>query len=225
MTNFMESLTLDKVKANPYIDNFIKQTDKYLIALGYTDHGPRHVNIVADRCMMLARQLKMNQHEVELAGIAGYCHDMGNFLGRTQHHYWAAMLFSQIFIPSVEPGDISRVCQAIVSHDKDDLKIVDKITAVLILADKSDVHRDRVIVNKKDLRDDIHDRVNYAATSNSLKVNNLRKQIVLKVNIDTKDAQPMDYFEIFSERMSFCRLAAKFLGYKFVLIINNFKLS
>lgn len=225
MTNFMESLTLDKVKANPYIDNFIKQTDKYLTALGYTDHGPRHVNIVADRCMMLARQLKMNQRDVELAGIAGYCHDMGNFLGRTQHHYWAAMLFSQIFIPSAEPSDISRVCQAIVSHDKDDLKIVDKITAVLILADKSDVHRDRVIVNKKDLRDDIHDRVNYAATSNSLKVNNLRKQIVLKVNIDTKDAQPMDYFEIFSERMSFCRLAAKFLGYKFVLIINNFKLS
>ena len=95
----------------------------------------------------------------------------------------------------------------------------------MILADKSDVHRDRVVSNKQNLREDIHDRVNYAATSNSLKVNNLRKQIVLKVNIDTKDAQPMDYFEIFSERMSFCRLAAKFLGYKFVLIINNFKLS
>lgn len=219
-------LTLEGVKKNPYVDNFIQQTEKYLKAIGYTDHGPRHVGIVADRCMMLARQLKLSPHEIELAGIAGYCHDMGNYLGRTQHHYWAAMMFSQIFIPEADPADVSRVAQAIVSHDKDELKIVDKLSAILIIADKSDVHRDRVI--RKDFRGiagDIHDRVNYAATSNTLKVNPLRKQIVLKISIDTKEASPMDYFEIFSERMSFCRVAAEYLGYKFVLIINNFKLS
>lgn len=222
----MKKLTLAEVKANPYVDNFIRKTETYLIALGYTDHGYRHVGIVADRCQMLARQLKLSQHEIELAGIAGYCHDMANFLGRTQHHYWAAMLFSQVFIPAGDPEDISRVSQAIVSHDKDDLKIVDKISAILILADKSDVHHDRVI--RKDLKGilgDIHDRVNYAATNNSLKVNPLRKQIILKVTIDTKEASAMDYFEIFTERMSFCRVAAEFLGYKFILVINNFKLS
>jgi hypothetical protein len=225
-------LTLEDIKKNPYIDNFIKQTEKYLKAIGYTDHGPRHVGIVTERCMMLARQLKLNDHEIELAGISGYCHDMGNFLGRTQHHYWAAMLFSQIFINKYEPEDISRVTQAIVSHDKDDLKIVDKLSAILVIADKSDVHRDRVIrkdfgknvgINRE--ADDIHDRVNYAATSNSLKVNPLRKQIVLRLKIDVKEASPMDYFEIFSARMSFCRIAAEYLGYRFVLIINNFKLS
>jgi uncharacterized protein len=220
-------LTLEEVKNNPFIDNFIKQTEKYLVALGYTDHGYRHVNIVSDRCMMLARHLKFTQHEVELAGIAAYCHDMGNFLGRTQHHYWSAMMFSQIFIPAADPLDVSRVSQAIVTHDKDDLRIVDKISAVLIIADKSDVHRDRVVgkASKSNLEQDIHDRVNYAATNNSLKVNRLRKQIVLKITIDAKEAKPMDYFEIFSDRMSFCRLAAEYLGYKFVLIINNFKLS
>lgn len=220
-------LTLEEVKNNPFIDNFIKQTEKYLVALGYTDHGYRHVNIVSDRCMMLARHLGLNQHDTELAGIAGYCHDMGNFLGRTQHHYWSAMMFSQIFIPAADPADVSRVSQAIVTHDKDDLKIVDKISAVLIIADKSDVHRDRVVgkTTKTNLEQDIHDRVNYAATSNSLKVNRFRKQIILKINIDIKEAKPMDYFEIFSDRMSFCRLAAEYLGYKFVLIINNFKLS
>lgn len=224
--NSMKKLTLEEVKSNPYIDNFIQQTEKYLKAIGYTDHGYRHVNIVAERCMMLARQFGLTSHEIELAGIAGYCHDIGNFLGRTQHHYWAAMLFSQIFIPNYDPVDISRVSQAIVSHDKDDLKIVDKLTAILILADKSDVHRDRVInLNTKNLQMDIHDRVNFAAVSNVLKLNRFRKQIVLKITINTKEAKPMDYFEIFSERMSFCRLAAEYLGYKFVLIINNFKLS
>ena len=221
-----KKLTLEEVKNNPYIDNFIRQTETYLKALGYTDHGYRHVGIVADRCQMLARQLKLSQHDIELAGIAGYAHDMGNFLGRTQHHYWAAMLFSQIFIPAADPVDISRVCQAIVSHDKNDVKIVDKISAILILADKSDVHRDRVVrKDYKGIMGDIHDRVNYAATGNSLKLERLRKQIVLKINIDTSEANPMDYFEIFLERMTFCRVAAEYLGYKFALVINNFKLS
>ncbi|MFA6593748.1 MAG: HD domain-containing protein [Candidatus Buchananbacteria bacterium] len=223
----MKNLTLEEVKANPYIDDFIRQTEKYLVALGYTDHGYRHVNIVAERCRGLARQLGLTKKDQELAAIAGYCHDLGNFLGRTQHHYWAAMLFSQIFIPQgVDPDDIARITQAIVSHDKDELKIVDKISAILVLADKSDVHRSRVVSREtRGLEGDIHDRVNYAATGNSLKVNRLLKQVVLKIQIDTQEAKPMDYFEIFSERMSFCRLAAEFLGYKFVLIINNFKLS
>ncbi|OQA36744.1 MAG: hypothetical protein BWY53_00370 [Parcubacteria group bacterium ADurb.Bin326] len=222
----MKKLTLADVKSNPYVDNFIRQTEKYLIALGYTDHGFRHVGIVSQRCMDLAKQLGLSQHDQELAGIVGYCHDMANFLGRTQHHYWAAMLFSQIFIPEYEPEDVSRVCQAIVSHDKDDLRIVDKLSAVLILADKSDVHRSRVIDSgAKDFDQDIHDRVNYAATGNSLTVDRKKKYVTLKIQIDTKQAEPIDYFEIFIDRMSFCRLAAEFLGYKFVLVINNFRLS
>jgi len=222
----MAKLTLAEVKSNQFVNNFIKQTETYLTALGYTDHGFRHINIVSNRCESLARNLGLSAHDVELSGIAGYCHDMGNFLGRTQHHYWAAMLFSQIFIPATDPQDVSRVSQAIVSHDKNEIKIVDKISAILIIADKSDVHRDRVVrKDYKGIMGDIHDRVNFAATNNSLKINKIRKQIELKISIDTKEANTMDYFEIFSERMSFCRVAAEYLGYKFVLIINNFKLS
>lgn len=222
----MKQLNLEDVKNNPYICNFIKQTEKYLTEIGYTDHGFRHIEIVSQRSIELAKKLGFNQHEQQLAGIAGYCHDMGNFLGRTQHHYWAAMLFSQIFIPEYDPEDISRVCQAIVSHDKNDLKIIDKLSAILILADKSDVHRSRVInKSNKNLKQDIHDRVNYAAIANSLIIDKKKKNIILKIKIDTQQAKPIDYFEIFIERMSFCRLAADFLGYKFVLIINNFQLS
>lgn len=219
-------LTLEGVKQNPYIDNFIRQTQTYLTAMGYTDHGFDHIGIVSDRCLYMAEKLGLSAHEIELAGIAGYCHDMGNYLGRTQHHYWSAMLFTQVFIPSADPQDISRVSQAIVAHDKNELKIVDKISAILIIADKSDVRRERVKPAAQKNRDnDIHDRVNLAATKNSLRINRLRKQIVLKISIDARQANTMDYFEIFSERMSYCRIAAKYLGYRFVLIINNVKLS
>ena len=219
-------LTLDQVKANPKIKDFIKQTEKYLDGLGYTDHGLRHINIVADRARSVSKKLGLSVHEQELAAIAAYCHDMGNFLGREQHHYWAALLFTQVFLNEADnPNDVSTIAQAIVSHDKDDLKIVNKVTAVLILADKSDVHRSRVKRSKgQNLKKDIHDRVNYAIIDNGLLVKPKSKIITLRLKLDTKFSVVLEYFEIFTERMAFCRVAAKYLGYKFSLEINNFKL-
>lgn len=70
---------LDQVKNNPFIGNFIKQTEKYLSALGYTDHGFRHINIVVDRARSLAKNIGLSAKEQELSAIAGYCHDMGIF--------------------------------------------------------------------------------------------------------------------------------------------------
>ncbi|MCD4705123.1 HD domain-containing protein [bacterium] len=220
-------ITLKQIKQNPKTKEFINQTEVYLDALSYTDHGERHLNIVADRARKIARHLNLSVHEQELAAIAGYCHDMGNFLGRTQHHYWSSFLFSQVFMSEINnPNDITSIMQAIASHDKNELKIVNKITACLILADKSDVHRTRVKEkNMNKIKTDIHNRVNYSVTKNDFKINKNKKQIILKLNIDTKITKPMDYFEIFLERMTFCKEAAKFLKYDFVLIINNFKLS
>ncbi len=219
-------LTLDVVKQNPKIKDFIKQTEVYLDALGYTDHGLRHINIVADRARSIAKKIGLPIRSQELSAISAYCHDMGNFLGREQHHYWAALLFSQVFLDKAEnPNDVSTIIQAIVSHDKHDLKFVNKVTAVLILADKSDVHRSRVKkIKSSNLEKDIHDRVNYAVIKNDLIVNQKKKIITLKLKLDVKFSAPLEYFEIFTERMTFCRLAAQYLGYKFGLEINNFKL-
>jgi uncharacterized protein len=220
-------ITLAQVKKNKKIQSFVDQTEIYLDALGYTDHGERHINIVADRARSVAKKIQLSLSEQEMAAIAGYCHDMGNFLGRTQHHYWSAFLFGQIFVSS--PGDdkeIAMIMQAMVTHDKNDLTIVSKVSAALILADKSDVHRSRVKERSlKNIREDIHDRVNYSVTKNSLTVDNTKKEIMLKLKLDTKVTDTIEYFEIFTERMTFCRQAAEHLGYDFVLMINDFKLS
>ncbi len=219
-------LTLDLVKQDPKIKDFINQTERYLDALGYTDHGSRHINIAADRARSIAKKIGLAARDQELAAIAAYCHDMGNFLGRSQHHYWSALLFSQVFLNEVDnPNDVSTITQAIVSHDKNEIKIVNKVTAVMILADKSDVHRSRVSQSGgSNLNKDIHDRVNYAIIDNDLIVTPKNKVITLKLKLDTKFSAPLEYFEIFTERMAFCRVAAKYLGYKFGLEINNFKL-
>lgn len=220
-------LTLKQVKGDARINSFIDQTDKYISALGYTDHGRRHSDIVSDRSKKIARKIKLSEHEQEIAAIAGWCHDMGNFLGRTQHHYWGAMLFSQCYINQADnPEDVAKIAQAIVSHDKDDLKIVDKVTACLIIADKSDVHRNRVTnKNMKSIKEDIHDRVNYAVTDNHLSIDHKKKTIVLSLTLDTKFTSIMDYFSIFVERMNYCQKAAEYLKYEFHLKINNTKLA
>ncbi len=223
-------LTLEKIKNNPQVLEFIKQSEISLGALDYTEHGLRHANLVARRAKKMAQEIGLSKREQELAALAGFCHDMGNFLGRSQHHYWGAILFHQLFSVSGEKADFSPremtwVMQAISNHDKYDMKLTNPISSIVILADKSDVHRSRVRSQAQSkIREDLHDRVNYATTKSQIKVNKAQKKINLTLKIDTKFCSIMEYFEIFTERMSYCRKAAEHLGYHFSLIINNFKL-
>jgi hypothetical protein len=219
--------TLKDVKNNPQVLEFVKQTEKTLSALSYTDHGLRHLNLVTDRASNIAKSIGIPEREQELSAIAAFCHDMGNFLSRSHHNYFAALLFYQIFKDNFAPDEMAAVMQAISNHDKqqEDINFVSKIAAIVVLADKSDVHRSRVIVKKmKDIKSDIHDRVNYATTESDLKVDTDKKRITLTLEIDTNFVPILEYFEIFTERMVFCRKAAEFLGYNFGLVINKTKL-
>ncbi len=220
-------LILSEIKKHSGIKECIRKSEDYLNYLGYTDHGFRHVNMVADRAKSLAKNIGLSDREQELAAISGYCHDMGNFLQRSNHCYTGAMLFSQFFIEKTQDKEgVLEVMQAIANHDEYRFEIINKIGAILILADKSDVHRTRVKdISPKNIREDIHDRVNYSVVDSSFRIDKSKKNIILKLKIDTKVTGVMEYFEIFNDRMIMCRKAADFLGYNFVLVINNFKLS
>lgn len=219
-------LTLQFIKSNSQIDQFLEETDKKLAAMGYTDHGKRHANIVADRAEMIARKIGLSEQEIEYCGIAGYCHDMGNFLGRELHHHWASLLFHQVFQDqSTDLTGITSIMEALSNHDKDEATLTNKVSAVLIIADKSDVHKDRVRTKDiKEVRADIHDRVNYSVFKNDLNVDPGKKLISLIIKLDTSITPVMDYFEIFVDRMNYCRNSAEYLGYKFRLSINEFEL-
>lgn len=219
-------LTLQLVKSDKQIDQFLESTDEKLRAIGYTDHGKRHANIVADRAEMISRKIGLNEREIEYCGIAGYCHDMGNFLGRELHHHWAALLFHQVFQNQTsDVNGLTSVMEAVSNHDKDEATLTNKISAVLIVADKSDVHRDRVRAKDiKEIRADIHDRVNYSVFENDLNVDLGKKLISLILKLDTSITPVMDYFEIFVDRMNYCRNSAEYLGFKFRLSINEFEL-
>jgi metal-dependent HD superfamily phosphatase/phosphodiesterase len=218
-------LTLEDVKKNTQILEFINQTEEAMEALRYTNHGLRHSEIVSERALAIAKAIGLSEREGELAAIAGFCHDMGNFLTRTSHHFFGAQLFSQVFIGKCDPKELTVIMQAISNHDKDEMNFVHATSAILVLADKSDVHRSRVAKQSmEETKSDIHDRVNYATTESDIKIDKSKKKITLTLKIDTNFCPVMEYFEIFTERMVFCRKAAQFLGYDFGLVINSFRL-
>ena len=218
-------ITLKEVKSNPQILEFINQTEESMRALSYTNHGLRHSSVVAQRATQIVKEIGLGEREGELAAISGFCHDMGNFMTRNLHHHMGAILFGQVFSGKMDPKELAIVMQAISTHDKDEMNFTDNVSAILVLADKSDVDRSRV--NETDMREiksDIHDRVNYAARESKIKVNKEKKNITLTLKIDTNFCPIIEYFEVFTERMTFCRKAAQFLGYDFGLVINKFRL-
>ncbi len=162
---------------------------------------------------------------VNMLNIPSFSHDMANFLSRTYHNYLGAVMFQQIFDKDFSSKELAIIMQAIANHDKYDMKFSNPVSAIVVLADKSDVHRSRVTVKDiKKIKEDIHNRVNYATKTSKLGINRKSKRIILSLTIDTKFVPLIEYFEIFTDRMVYCRQAASYLGYKFGLIINRVKI-
>lgn len=217
-------VTLEDVKNNPEVQELVIGAQKQLDALGYTEHSQRHVSIVSNRAGKILETLGYDEHRVELAKIAGYLHDIGNGVNRVDHaHSGAILAYNILKDMGMDVKDRTEIMSAIGNHDETTGTAVSDISAALILADKSDVHRDRV-VNKNLTRFEIHDRVNYAVTEANLKIDKEDRKVILDLTIDTKICPVLDYFEIFMDRTVMSKYAAKYLNIWFELIINNTRL-
>jgi metal-dependent HD superfamily phosphatase/phosphodiesterase len=214
-------VTFADVRDNEAIRTYITKADEALAALGYTEHGFAHAGKVAEECKYILETMGYPQREVELAQIAGFIHDIGNLVNRTDHSQsGAVMAFRILDNLRCDPEGIAIITSAIGNHDEGTGVAVNPVAAALILADKSDVRRSRVR-NKETINLDIHDRVNYSVRKSILKINEEKTLIKLKLEIDTKYGSVMDYFEIFLGRMIMCRKAAETLNLQFKLIINE----
>ena len=191
---------------------------------GYTEHSHRHISIVSKRAGDILTKLGYSKRTVELAKIAGYLHDIGNCVNRVDHaHSGAIMAFNILKDMGMPVEERTEIMMAIGNHDEKTGTAVSDISAALILADKSDVHRDRV-TNQNLSTFDIHDRVNYAVTNANLELNSEERKVILNLTIDTKLCPVLDYFEIFMDRTMMSKYAAKYLKIWFELVINNTKL-
>ena len=218
------TITLADVQGHEGVQTFISLADRYLGEIGYTEHGFRHAGLVSKISFNVLHRLGFDERMCELGAIAGYLHDMGNFVSRTMHSQTGASIsFSLLRDIGMSYGEIGIVLAAIGNHEEEFGHPVNPAGAALIVADKSDVHKSRV--RAKDRQSfDIHDRVNHAVDHSFLRVDHEAHTLTLELSIDTEQAGVMEYFEIFLSRMVMCRRAAEFLECEFKIDINGAKL-
>lgn len=218
-----EDLNYRYILRNEEVKALLKKGNDNLDMLGYTDHSEKHCAIVAKRAGVILSKFGYSEHEIELVEIAGAMHDIGNVINRKNHGEYGAILAYNILEKLGMPlEDRVVIASAIGNHDESTGGAIDAISAALILADKTDVRRNRVR-NKDKATFDKHDRVNYAVTNAKVKVNPQKQLITLNLQIDEEICTMYEYFEIFLGRMMMCRGAAELLGAKFKLTVNGSK--
>lgn len=212
-----------EIKNNKMIDELIAAGNHALGVLGYTDHSKAHAAKVAETAGKILKELGYDDHLVELAKIAGYMHDIGNAINRTDHAHSGALLAFQILKDmDIDAKDIGIILGAIGNHDENTGCAVDPVSAAIILADKTDVRRNRV--RNQDITSfDNHDRVNYAAIESKVTISKEKQTVVLDITLDETICSVLEYFEIFLNRMLMCRRAAEMLNVKFKFMTNGNK--
>ena len=216
-------MTYQEIKKNEEVRAYLKKGNDNLGVLGYTDHSEAHCTVVAERAGLILKKLEYPEETIELAKIAGFMHDIGNAVNRSRHAEYGAILANELLKGTdLSLEDRITIMSAIGNHDESAGGATDVISAALIIADKTDVRRNRVR-DKDRAAFDIHDRVNYAVTEAKLKINKEKKLISLNLQIDESICTMYEYFDIFLGRMMMCRGAAEILNMKFRLTANGSK--
>ena len=213
-------VSLEEIQQDRRLSEFITNADRVMDGLGFTEHGFRHANLVGRIAFNVLTRLDFDDRTSSLACIAGYLHDIGNSVARENHGPTGALLAYDVLKDRMRMDELAPVMAAIGNHEEEYGQAVSPISAAVILADKSDVHRSRV--RKTGQPDfDIHDRVNYAAEQSFLRVDSTARTVTLELTIDTDISQVMEYFEIFLHRMVMCRRAAERLDCQFKITANG----
>lgn len=213
-------ITLQDIKQNEDIKAMIRAGNRYLEALGYTDHGPRHVSYVSRTASSILKALGYSPREVELAAIAGWVHDVGNAVNRHNHGpNGAIMLLPILKDAGMEMNDVMEIITAVGNHEEQSGTVSSAVSAALAIADKSDAHKTRVRNGKPDPTD-IHDRVNFSIQQNSVTVD--RKNHVIRHELVMDETSSvLEYTQIYTARIVMCEQAAAFLNCAFELVING----
>ena len=215
-------LNLKDVKNDEEVKVLIKTGEKQLDALAYTEHSVRHASIVSSWTGMILKETGATKQLVNLGEIAGYLHDIGNSISRYDHAGSGAILaYNVLKRLGMNCADAAEIMMAIGNHDEKNGIPVSVLTAALIIADKSDVHKSRVKHKILNSNTNIHDRVNLAVNRSYVTVDNEHKRIDTIIETDTEICSVSDYFEIYHTRMLMCSKAAELLGYRYGLIIND----
>ncbi len=216
-----DRVSIEALEADEEVQALLVAANEHLQRIGYTEHGTRHAGLVGRIAYNVLDRLDYSKRSAELASVAGYLHDIGNVIHREYHAQGGALIARSVLQRLGMPvEEVAIVMGAIGNHEEERGDPVSEVSAALIIADKSDVHRSRV-QNPDILTFDIHDRVNYAAQRSFVRVDAEAQTITLELDVDTEISKVMEYFEIFTDRMLMSRRAVRYLGCEFALTIND----
>src|SRR5262245_64115033 len=91
MVDAARPVTFESVREHPRVKTYVRAADAALAEIGYTEHGERHVGLVAHIAYNVLKRLGHGDRPAELAAIAGYLHDIGNAVNRDHHAQTSAV--------------------------------------------------------------------------------------------------------------------------------------
>ena len=77
-------MTYKEIKKNEEVLAYLKKGNDNLGTMGFTDHSEAHCVQVAHQAGKILKRFGYSEHDIELVKIAGYMHDIGNAINRTQ---------------------------------------------------------------------------------------------------------------------------------------------
>ena len=89
-------MTYHDIKHNAEVNELLKKGNQNLGLLGFTDHSQAHCIHVAETAAHILKKFDYSAHDIELAKIAGYMHDIGNAINRTHHAEYGGLLANEI---------------------------------------------------------------------------------------------------------------------------------
>ena len=149
-------MTYDEIKKNKEVCECLKKGNENLGVLGFTDHSAAHCTMVAKRAAYILKKFGYSESDIEMVKIAGFMHDIGNVVNRSRHAEYGAILANEILKETdMSLKDRITVVSAIGHHDESTGGATDPISAALIIADKTDVRRNRVRNKAKEILKEI----------------------------------------------------------------------
>ena len=128
-------VTYEALRRDAAVNTYITRADESLSALGFTEHSFPHVCRVAEVAGQVLKALGYDSHQIELAKIAAYLHDIGNLVNRVDHSQsGAVMAFRILDHMDMDAADVATVVTAIGNHDEGTGVPVNAVAAALILA-------------------------------------------------------------------------------------------
>jgi metal-dependent HD superfamily phosphatase/phosphodiesterase len=195
---------IDKIKEGQKLHTFWKCANVMAIdRMGYTDHGPTHVKIVANLALKLLRILADNHvkpsivrnygmkiEDAEIVVVlASIFHDLGMIVTRNNHETYSAFITLEFIdrcldpIYSVDERAIisSEVLHAIVAHERPNKPLTVE-AGIVSVADALDMEAGRARIPFKAGKIDIH-AVSALSIEKIEIIEGLRKPITIRITM------------------------------------------